>query len=86
MCKEYCGLYNPLNPGVFLKEPAEPIKSFTAEMDVEILRMIKAQVDAGVLICPDCGAKTQSTYLTPPDYNKFLIGCSKCSWQKLLEL
>jgi hypothetical protein len=82
MCKEYCGTYNPLNPAVFLKEPAR----FVREMDDEIIRMLKAQVDANALICPDCGAKTQSTYLTPPDYNKFLIGCTKCEWQKLLAL
>ena len=86
MCKEYCGRYDPLNPAVFLKEPAKPVKSFTAGIDAEILRMIKAQVNADVLICPDCGAKTQSTYLSPPDYNKFLIGCSKCSWQQLLSI
>ena len=65
---------------------SSPIKAFTAEMDDEIIRMLKAQVDASVLICPDCGAKTQSTYLTPPDYNKFLIGCTKCEWRKLLLL
>lgn len=83
MCKEYCGVYNPLNPAVFLEEPAEAVR-FVREMDDEIIRMIKTQVDANVLICPDCGAKTQSTYLTPPDYNKFLIGCTKCEWQKMM--
>lgn len=86
MCKEFCGHYNPLNPGVFLAEPALPLKSFTQVMDSEILRMVKVQADAGVLICPDCGAKTQSTYLSPPDYNKFLIGCSKCNWQQLMAI